>query len=190
LSRRLGDDPLTRARAERAKAAEASASVAVESGGEQRAAQVGVQASSRASYNDVFFQRRGEVGPSQQTAEARAPEAPEITEISEIPEIREAAAAPVGQSAIDVAAGAKTEAAVPPAAEVAQAPPVSIIEEVVARLNAQAAIAAPAAATSLQVKEEPASPSTASQAPSSATEQPEPQKGGGFFKRLFGKFGK
>ena len=189
MSRRLGDDPLTRARAERAKAADASASIAVESGGEQQAAQVGVQASSRASYNDVFFQRR-ELGPSQETAGARAPEAPEITEISEIPEIREAAAAPVSQSALDVAAGAKADAAVPSAAEVTQAPPVSIIEEVVARLNAQAAIAAPAAATSLQAKEEPASPSTASQAASNVTQQPEPQKGGGFFKRLFGKFGK
>jgi hypothetical protein len=190
LPRRLGDDPLTRARAERAKAAEASASVAVESGVQQQAAQVGVQASSRASYNDVFFQRRGEGGPSQQTAQPRAPEAPEITEISEIPEIREAAAASVSRSPIEVPPGARTEAVVPPAAEVAQAAPVSIIEEVVARLDANAAIAAPAAATSLQVKEEPASPSTASQAPSSAAEQPEPQKGGGFFKRLFGKFGK
>jgi len=178
LSRRLGDDPLTRARSERAKAAEGSATVAVGSGGQEGTAQVGIQASSRASYNDVFFQRRGDaIAPPQATADVGgAPEAPEISEISEIPEIREAAATSGSLATFDATPAAEATSSAP---QVAQAPSVSIIEEVVARLNA----AAPS-----QAKEEP-SPPTASQAPANGSDEPipEPQKGG-FFKRLFGKF--
>ncbi len=56
LPRRLGDDPLARARDERAKAAQASALVAPDSGGSGGVA----QPSSRTSYNDVFYQRRAD----------------------------------------------------------------------------------------------------------------------------------
>jgi hypothetical protein len=65
LPRRLGDDPLSRA-----KAAKASL-VAVHASG--------------ASGNDVFFQRRVE----SEQAPVQTTEAPEITEISQIPEIKE-----------------------------------------------------------------------------------------------------
>jgi hypothetical protein len=179
LSRRLGDDPLTRARAERAKAAEGSASAALESGGQQRTAQVGVH-STRASYNDVFFQRK-EVAAGLQVANAQPPEAPEISEISEIPEIREVAAVS-SQPPLD------PTPALGPEPSVAQAHQVSTIEEAVARLNSQAAPAF-AASRSPQANEEPVSRSTASQAPPSQGDEPkpEPQKGG-FLKRLFGKF--
>ena len=178
MSRRLGDDPLTRARSERAKAAEGSATVAVGSGGKEGTAQIGTQTSSHVSYNDVFFQRRGDaVEPPQATADVGgAPEAPEISEISEIPEIREAAATSGSLETFDLTAAAEAAWSAP---QVAQTPSVSIIEEAVARLNA----AAPS-----QAKEEP-SPPTASQAPANGSDEPipEPQKAG-FFKRLFGKF--
>jgi len=141
-------------------------------------AQVGIQTSSRASYNDVFFQRRGDGdAPQQVTVDVGgAAEAPEISEISEIPEIRDAAATSGSLATFDVTAGAEVTSSAP---QVAQAPSISIIEEVVAKLNA----AAPS-----QAKEEP-SPATASEAPANGSGEPisEPQKGG-FFKRLFGKF--
>jgi len=180
LPRRLGDDPLTRARAEKAKAAGASTSVALEPGAPQGAAQVGVQ--TLASYNDVFFQRRGGGSDFEQTAETRSPEAPEISEISEIPEIREVATATGSQTAVQVVAEAKTEAVTTQEAKVEQVPRVSTVEEAVPRLNA----ASPAAVT--EAKEEPAPPEVAAQAPANGADAPEvePQKGG-FFKRLFGR---
>jgi hypothetical protein len=181
LPRRLGDDPLTRARAEKGKAAGASTSAAPEPGAQQGPAQAGVQ--TFASYNDVFFQRRGGSSDFEQTAEARSPEAPErpeISEISEIPEIREVGTASGSQAAVEVAAEARTGAAT---TEVAQAPHISTTEEAVPSLNATP----PAAIT--EANEEPATQEAAAPAPSSGPDGPvaEPQKGG-FFKRLFGKF--
>jgi hypothetical protein len=72
LPRRLGDDPLARAKNAKKSGASPQARVAQSQ-----------------SSNDVFFQRRGveEAAPGPQ-------ESPEISEISEIPAIREAAAAP------------------------------------------------------------------------------------------------
>jgi len=171
LSRRLGDDPLNRARTERAKAAQAAAPAPSDLPG-QGTTVVEVQTKSRASYNDVFFQRR-EAGAPQPPVPASAPEAPEITEISEIPEIHEAAAASTGQSSTEVTHVTSEEPAPAPAL-------VPIVEQVVSKPNE----AAPA--------EEQAPPVLAA-APlasgASATETaPEPQKTGGFFKRLFGKF--
>ena len=169
MSRRLGDDPLTRARNARIKAAQATAP---DSG-------LGTLSTAHASYNDVFFQRRAE-GIARQGAVARAPqEKSEISEISEIPEIREVAAAPPVQADLHVTA--EVEAA----PEVRPAPQVSFIEEVVATLNGTVTIpAAPA------VNDEPARLPAVSQAPggSSGEAKPEAQKSGGFFKRLFGKF--
>ncbi|MDA4116117.1 MAG: hypothetical protein OK442_06140 [Thaumarchaeota archaeon] len=181
MPRRLGDDPLNRARAEKAKAAGAPASVALEPGAPQGPAQVGVQ--TIASYNDVFFQRRGGGSDLQHVAEARSAEAPEISEISEIPQIREVATMSGGQTAVEVVAEAKTEAMTTQAAEVTHVPQVSTIEEEVSRLNV--AFPAPVA----EAKEEPVPPAVAAQAPANGVDgsKVEPQKGG-FFKRLFGKF--
>lgn len=182
MPRRLGDDPLTRARSQRAKAAEGSAPVALGSGGQEGTAQLGIQPS--LTSNDVFFQRRGENFASQQVATVapRAPEAPEISEISEIPEIRDAAATSQGGPAFEVTSDAMPESVAVQDAPVVQTPPVSIIGEVVARLNASAAAA--------HVDERPASPLPESQVPADGGDEakPEPQKSGGFFKRLFGKF--
>ncbi len=79
MPRRLGDDPLARARpGPPAGAAE-------------------LEASDR-SYNDVFFQRRvpdEAPSPSPSPTPSPSPEAPEISEISELPEIREAASSQV-----------------------------------------------------------------------------------------------
>ncbi|HVB95158.1 MAG TPA: hypothetical protein VND41_00970 [Nitrososphaerales archaeon] len=178
MPRRLGDDPLTRARSQRAKAAEGSAPVALESGGEQGTAQLGIQASSHESYNDVFFHRRGDdfAPPKAAVVVQGAPEAPEISEISEIPEIRDAAATSRSEAALEFAADARPASMVALDTQTTQAPPVSIIEEVVAKLNAQAAVA--------HVKDEPASPPLENGGDEA---NPEPQKSGGFLKRLFGK---
>jgi hypothetical protein len=170
LSRRLGDDPLNRARSERAKAAQAAAPAASDLAG-QGTTVVEVRTNSRASYNDVFFQRREGGAPRLPVADS-APEAPEITEISQIPEIREAAAAPTSQSGVDAASVGRAEP------EVAAAQ-VSMGEQVVSKLDAASPAEGPTAV-----------PAAAAEAPeaSAATTAPEPQKTGGFFKRLFGKF--
>jgi hypothetical protein len=166
LSRRLGDDPLNRARSERAKAAQAAAPVASE-GASQAKTVVEVKPSARASYNDVFFQRRESGTPAQPVADS-APEAPEISEISEIPEIREATAVAASQGGFDAGHAPS------PGPEVAAAQ-VSAVEEVVVKPNAVPAAPAPERA--------PVAPEA-----SEGVSAPEPQKTGGFFKRLFGKF--
>lgn len=79
MSRRLGDDPLARARVSRAAQA---------SGGIPLDAFTGA----RTSYNDILFLRRGEAQAEAVGAVEPAVETLEISEISEIPEIREAAA--------------------------------------------------------------------------------------------------
>jgi len=154
LPRRLGDDPLARAKA----------ALAADSAG--GAPQVAVQ-SSRSSYNDVFFQRRSE-GASPALAGRVEPtrESPEISEISEIPEIREVAAAPAIRA--DVAVTSFEDKAAPQETTV---PAVVTVE-----------------------KAEPVVPAV-SEAPTSQTPAPSSpaqgeQKGGGFLKRLFGRFGK
>src|SRR5450759_5594933 len=58
LPRRLGDDPLKRARKEAANAATSSASVAPDSLEQGALSQPASQYSSRGPNNDVFFQRR------------------------------------------------------------------------------------------------------------------------------------
>lgn len=113
MSRRLGDDPLTRRKAAQPAAIESAAQVAT--------------TSSRPS-NDVFFQRR-ESAPTQPAAPAPA-ETSEISEISELPAIKDAAAAPAPEVAEPVVQAEPTAAPVPAVAQV------SIIEEAVAKLNA------------------------------------------------------
>jgi hypothetical protein len=188
LSRRLGDDPLSRAKSQRAKAVEGQAPAALDSGGQQSAAQVGIQAASRASYNDVFFQRRGDGVSAPQTAADgahEAPEVPEISEISQIPEIREAAAASASQASFDATADVKTVSEVAKDAHV-PAPSVLIADEVVAKPDAPVSATGPA----LEAKTDPESPPASSQAPAKSGDdsKPESPKSGGFFKRLFGKF--
>jgi hypothetical protein len=189
LSRRLGDDPLTRARSKR-KAVEGSKPVVLDSGEEQSTAQT-VQTASRASYNDVFFQRRGEgIAPPRAVADVHASrEAPEISEISEIPEIREAAAASGDQSALDVTADIRTAPEVAQDTQIAPAPAVPIIDTA-ANLDAEISGTASTAGPATEVKGEPASLLASSPAPANGGDAPKPeaQKSGGFFKRLFGKF--
>ena len=188
MSRRLGDDPLTRARSKR-KAVEGSTPVALDSGGEQSTAQT-VQTASRASYNDVFFQRRGEgIAPPRAVADVPVSrEAPEISEISEIPEIREAAAGSGDQSAFDVTADIKTAPEAAQDAQIGPAPAVPIVDAA-ANLNAEISGTAPTAGPVTEVKGEPARLLASSPAPASGdASKPEAQKSGGFFKRLFGKF--
>jgi len=142
LPRRLGDDPLVRARTSKEGAAPE------------------VAKTSPASYNDVFFQRRGEA--MVESAHSSSNEAPEISEISEIPEMREAGTAPTE------VIPAQAEA---PSQEVVQPAPLSITEAAVATLNANAR----AAAQQVPPATEPG-------------EQVSEEKSGGFFQRLLGKF--
>jgi hypothetical protein len=149
LSRRLGDDPLTRARDERARS---QPTAVLETGAAQR---------SSASYNEVFFERRSR--EEEEVAPVVSEPAPEISEISELPEMREVETVP----------------AVEP-----QTAHISTIAEVVAQLNAAAPVAiqpetAPAPAVTL-------ASTTAAETP--AGSDAEATQGGGFFKRLFGKF--
>jgi hypothetical protein len=192
LSRRLGDDPLNRARSKRIKSVEGSASVAPDAEGERAETQVGIQTASRASYNDVFFQRRGEGFAPQQVAAAVlvAPEVPEISEISEIPEIREAAAASGNQAAFDVTADIKTASEAAQETQRVPAPAIPKIEETASNLSAESSGTASTAGPPTEVKGEPASLPASSPAPANGGDQPKPetQKSGGFFKRLFGKF--
>jgi hypothetical protein len=186
LPRRLGDDPLTRAKDERARAA-APAPVATDSGLQVGMPHPGTLSLSRASYNDVFFQR---TIAQQQLADARAtPEAPEISEISEIPEIREVAAAHSFQANLAPPVAVEAAPASVQSMEVTSAHQVSIIEEVVATPNANVAGTAVGAEASPEASPKPANLPTSSQAPddSKVEPKPEPQKSGGFFRRLFGK---
>ena len=166
MPRRLGDDPLSRARKGTAKAAaaaeaQASASLPPDSGGQRamRQHEVGSEPTGEVaptrSYNDVFFQRRAEENGSALASEpgqdgGKTPGNREISEISEIPEIRETAAVP--------------------------------------RVEPNRGVAAIVGAVP-EVKEETAHPPAASQAPNQSEGQPEPlqEKKGGFLKRLFGR---
>jgi hypothetical protein len=184
LPRRLGDDPLTRAKDERARVAADPAPAAADSGSQAGVSHPETFSLSRASYNDVFFQR---TIAQQQLADARAtPEASEISEISEIPEIREVAAAPNAQPVHATPVELK-------AASGGAHHTHSAIEEAVARLNESAVSTAASGDAAPQVKNDvPSSTPSISQVPDGTKDepQPEPQKSGGFFKRLFGKFGK
>ncbi len=155
-------------------------------------AQPGNRHSSRASYNDVFFQRRaGEddsatAGRPQQRVDAQA--APEISEISEIPEIREVAALPEAQT--DQAFSAVTEAERAP--EEAQVVEVRPALAAVAIMSAEAAADPTARVDALPAEKEARADEApvASRAPDHGEDQPEAQNGGGLLKRLFGRFGR
>jgi hypothetical protein len=200
LPRRLGDDPLARARNERAKAAQTMGHVGPGSEGRVDPSQPGTLSSSRPSYNDVFYQRRAEgsaiiatASTSQvQAGEARvAPEAPEISEISELPEIREVSAPPAIQASLAEAPEAKAAPEGVQDAEATPVPPISWLEETSANLDGTVAgVEAPLAYALPEMKvDDPASLPAASQAPDEGKDQPkvEPQDSSSFFKRLFNK---
>lgn len=192
MPRRLGDDPLTRARKGKARApkvAEALASAVVVPDS---------AIPSRSSSNDVFFQRRAEeqepTVPGRQQEVRETPETDVISEISEIPALREAAAAPPVQSDGNAAAVEEASQA-PEIAQEAEAPPVPEVAspEVGRPIEPEVAPVAEAATQAESVPDgrtEPSDPLPAPQAPDQRDDQPQPEKGGGFFKRLFGRFGK
>lgn len=191
MSRRLGDDPLTRARSERAKATAESATIVVGSEGQDGTARVATHSASRASYNDVFFQRRGGDNATERAAaDAPAADAPEISEISQIPEIREAAAAAsVSLATFDATVDSKPTSLAAQDVQAVPAPTFSIVEESAAKPNGAEADTAPAAVAPSQMTEELRPPVTFQDQPIGKDgSDPEPQKSGGFFKRLFGKF--
>jgi hypothetical protein len=168
MPRRLGDDPLSRKKSPSSK--------------ERDAPSPGLHAQ-QASHNDVFFQRRIE-GPNQKLGETpviesspgettSSDEKPEITEVSDI--VRTAKAAESTQGAELLSRPMPMDESVQPLAE----EPVEDIEQTPPRVSEHV--------TSF----EPPSPATQGQAaPVSSQSEPQPQKGEGFFKRLFGRFGK
>jgi hypothetical protein len=135
------------------------------------------------SHNDVFFRRRTEgpqpkleSTPDQQGSSfeeaVNIGERPEITEVVDI--VRTAQVARRTQGAEQLARPAPLDQSIQTAAEepiatVRQTPPT---------------VAEPVAAF------EPQPPMTETVVPASSQPQPEPQKSDGFFKRLFGRFGK
>ncbi len=160
MPRRLGDDPLARAKKGTTGAATAAAPSAA-----ARAASLS-RVSSQESYNDVFFQRRVETGnpvtpdkPRPEAAETR-----EISEVSEIPELREAGVARVN-------VGGATMSAAPPVAAVAAPSAAQSLIEPETLVSAPGRAAAPQAVNKTEV-------------------QPEPEKNDGFLKRFFNRFGK
>ncbi len=178
MSRRLGDDPLARARDARAKTAQASSLVVPGLTGD--APQANVLAASRAPYdNDVFFRRRGEAG---EIAEGRADKAvTEISEISEIPEIREVAASQSNLPAQAPMAEESTSSDFVKTTEVDAPPKATTTEEVMAAHDAPVEEASHPAAAVAALAEE-------GQASLQAAEGQGPAKSGGFLKRFFGKF--
>ena len=162
-------------------------------------AQPGTRSSSRASYNDVFFQRNGAEGDSattgrpQQQVDARA--GPEISEISELPEIREVAALPEVQTGQEAASITEAERAPEGALVVEVRPasaPVAIGNAEAVRSSVAVTDVAAQADVVAGAKEGGAGTPVAAQSPNRGEDrlEPEPQNGGGFLKRLFGRFGK
>jgi len=173
LPRRLGDDPLTRARN-----AKAATSVVTADASPQPDAPAPARSSRRSSYNDVFFQRRGETGTLQvESQSAPSAEQAEISEISEIPEMREVAAAPIAHPEVIVPQPAPAIAPV----EVRPEPIAVTVEATVAT----AGPSMPVSAAPIAAPEAVSPPVAIADAP-----KPEAEKSGGFFKRIFGRFGK
>ena len=164
MPRRLGDDPLRRAKSAR------TPTITTSHDG------VGTEAaSSHFSYNDVFFRRRGEAINESAPAKTAPNDAPEITEISQIPEIREAAATPATEAPIPTQTLEVVDAPAEGLEPTAQAEPIPLTSPVLMAMTEAAPTAAASVAT------EPSTPAPVEGAP-------RPQKSGGFLKRLLGKF--
>ena len=165
---RLGDDPLSRKRPASAKGAPAARS--------DLPAQ-------QSSHNDVFFRRRTEGSPptprdtpSEESTLAETTnidEKPEITEVSDF--VRTAKAAQSTQGAELLLRPMSADESFQPrveerAEDIERTPPP--VSEPVTYIEPLS-----------PVDQEPATPA-------SSQPEPQPQKGEGFFKRLFGRFGK
>ena len=166
MPRRLGDDPLSRKKPSSAK--------------DPTSAQPAPAL--QASHNDVFFRRRAE-NPQPKTERALeeqglreatdVDEKPEITEVADI--VRTARAAMSTQGAGELAAPVSSAGSV--------SPPVERPVEKTVLAPSMVSAPVPPSEPSPPVAEEPA-------APASSQSGAQPQKSEGFFKRLFGRFGK
>ena len=226
MSRRLGEDPLTRARKKRGTATKTALASTSQTAGETSAAEAALLAPSRSSFNDVFFQRKSveDEGPATvktgslpgQTDDDAHQPSPEISEISEIPEIRELATAPAATwTAVDASpslattevAGSSTliadsihrteehqgAAGVRGVDEITTttAPEAEPAPALMSQLETHADATTEDVVARIEVKPQEASAiASAVTSPSDEPEkaQPAPQKGG-FFKKLFGRFG-
>jgi hypothetical protein len=208
LPRRLGDDPLNRARAGtvnvgRATDVEALAHVGLDSLARPAAYQPEIQAQSidavpptRQSHNDVFFQRRAEessqpTGNEAQELAGKVPEVQEISEISEIPEIREVAAAPPVSLGPDVDA-IKNEAPETSRYEETQQAPAFAPDESLGAIESGSPVKEPTAGAEalVEAKELPMSLPPAFQTQNQDVGQPKPEVDGASLNRLFGKLEK
>ena len=158
---RLGDDPLSRKRSSKPKDSSVPSAPAAR----------------QTSHNDVFFMRRTDgLGdtPDQQSHDLGGAvdtvERPEITEVGDI--VRTAQAAMNSQGAEELAKPTPME-------ESPHALPEEHVEQAPPTLTEPAPMIEP-----------PHSATEEEAAPAQDRPQPEPQKSGGFFKRLFGRLGK
>jgi hypothetical protein len=178
LPRRLGDDPLTRARKKTTRLA-SDGSIPL-----------------HGKHNDVFFQRRTEETDSATTRKSmQVSLVPEISEISEAPEIREVAAVQDVHAERSVAAIVELNH-VPVAdlnVEVPRVLAVSPLEKVVTVESGTPAGESWARESAVpETEKDPVGLPAASQ-PSDERKghlEPEPKKSGGFFRRLFSRFEK
>jgi hypothetical protein len=169
MPRRLGDDPLSRKRSP-------------STGENQTSSAPPGFLTQQTSHNDVFFRRRDE-GPQSKPEDApdkesilggtaNGEERPEITEVTDI--VRTAQAAMSTEGAERLAAPAPTDEPVPPPAE----------EQVETTEGTLPTLSDPVPSI------EPPTPIAEPTPPASSQPGPESQKSEGFFKRLFGRFGK
>jgi len=166
---RLGDDPLSRKRSPSTKSASST--------------RPGLPAQ-QTSHNDVFFRRRVE-GPQskpEETPDGQLPnpgeatnvdERPEITEVADI--VRTAQVAKSTQGAAQLAGPAPVDELVLPQAEV----PDEAVEQT-----------PPATSEPVATIEPPTQVTPEAEVPEPSQPEAQPQKSGGFLKRLFGRFGK
>jgi hypothetical protein len=202
LPRGLGDDPLSR-RKRRSNAS--STNMTNDSAAQQTVSPSipDVAVAPQISHNEVFFQRRTEDAQAGAEATPERRQVANLAKVTEIPEIAEVIdilrIAEVAQSmhSVQVPVGVMQPAAIAesphPAADeqIARvesslpmvADPAIVAEAAPPRVAEQAAAVEP---SSLMAEEVASQPEASTQAQS----HPESQKSGGFFRRLFGRFGK
>jgi hypothetical protein len=208
LPRGLGESPLSRAKKGRKSRAAGSASSAPTTGNESAGGQSFVESAvaSGASHNDVFFQRRvdettpvfeNDSGPHEVIhygEVATATEIPEIAEVTDIVRIAEvtqsANNAPLLPEVAQLPEPQTIAESAPPALEA----PVTVIDPVPSEAQGEEPVAAvEPAPPEREEKEERAPEISDALQPVTKGESktpPESEKSKGFFKRLFGRFGK
>ena len=170
MPRRLGDDPLSRKRSPSAQQKDASSSPQG----------LTIQ---QTSHNDVFFRRKPEgLQPKPEDAPGKESDLGETPSTEERPEITEVS---------DMMRAANVDQSTQGAEQLAKALPIDEPAQPQAEEPVQNTEETPPTVPEPLPSIEPLPPVAQEPAASDSTQQePQPQKTEGFFKRLFGKFGK